>query len=116
MRRLGNWTTTHRKTVILGWVAALLLVGFAAGSAGTSFSNNFELPSSGSERALSLLEKRFPARSGAEEQVVFRAPGSVRAPTTRRQIQRGLGAIARVPEVSGVSSPYESGDNAAVAP
>jgi len=116
MRSLGNWCTTHRWTVILSWVVALVAIGFLAGSAGTSFSNNFELPSSDSERALTLLEKRFPARSGAEEQVVFRAPGGVRTPAVRRRMQRSFAEISRVPEVSGVSSPYRDGDSAAISP
>ena len=60
MRRFGGWTTTHRKTVILGWVAALILIGFAAGSAGSDFRENFKLPSSDSQRAVDLLEHRFP--------------------------------------------------------
>jgi RND superfamily putative drug exporter len=102
--------------VILGWIVALIATGFLAGSAGSSFSNNFELPSSGSQRALELLEKRFPARSGAEAQVVLRAAGSVEAPAVKRPMQRAFGEIARVPQVSGVSSPYEGRDNAAIAP
>jgi RND superfamily putative drug exporter len=116
MRSLGNWCTTHRRTVILSWIAALIAIGFLARSAGTSFSNNFELPSSDSERALTLLEKRFPARSGAEEQIVFKAPGGVRAPAVRRTMQHSFEEIARVTEVSGVSSPYTHGDNAAISP
>jgi RND superfamily putative drug exporter len=102
--------------VILSWVVALAATGFLASSAGSSFSNNFELPSSGSQRALELLEKRFPARSGAEAQIVFSAHEGARAPAVRRRMQRVFGEISRVPQVTGVSSPYDSHDNAAIAP
>jgi RND superfamily putative drug exporter len=114
MRSLGNWCTIHRRTVILSWLAALIAIGFAAGSAGTSFSNNFELPSSGSQHALELLEKRFPARSGAEAQIVFRAPAGVETAPVRRSMQRAFAEIERAPQVSGVSSPYDGRDNAAI--
>ncbi len=102
--------------MILGWIVALVAIGFLAGSAGSSFSNNFELPSSGSQRALELLEKRFPARSGAEEQVVFRAAGGVRVAAVKRRMQRAFEEIAQVPQVTGVASPYDGGGSAAIAP
>ncbi len=107
MRRLGNWCTTHRKTVILSWIAALLAVGFAAGSAGSSFSENFELPSSDSQRAVEMLEDRFPAQSGETATIVFRASGGVAAPQVRRRMSATFAEIEEVPHVSGVSSPYE---------
>jgi len=116
MRRLGSWTTTHRKTVILGWVAALVLVGFLAASAGTSFSENFKLPSSDSQRAVELLEKRFPAQSGETASIVFRAPAGVEAPRVRRAMSRAFAATERVPHVTGVASPYAGGGDAAIAP
>ncbi len=107
MRRLGNWCTTHRKTVILSWIAALLAVGFAASSAGSSFSENFELPSSDSQRAVELLEDRFPAQSGETATIVFRASGGIESPQVRRRMSAAFAEIEEVPHVSGVSSPYE---------
>ncbi len=109
MRRCGNWCTTHRKTVILAWIAALIVVGFAASSAGSAFSENFKLPSSDSQRALDLLEKRFPAQSGETATIVYRAPSGVESPAVKREMSAAFAAIEGVPHVSGVSSPYESG-------
>ncbi|MGE5281905.1 MAG: MMPL family transporter [Chloroflexota bacterium] len=106
MRRLANWTTTHRKTVVLAWIAALVLAGFAAGSAGTAFTENFSLPSSDSQRAVELLENRFPAQSGEAAQIVYKADAGVAAPAVRRQMSAAFAAIAKVPHVSEVASPY----------
>ena len=106
VRRLGDWCTSHRKTVILAWIAALIAVGFAAGSVGSAFSDNFELPSSDSERALTLLEKKFPAESGAEAQIVFRATEGVRSPGVRRRMEAAFAGVAQLPEVSAVVNPY----------
>ncbi len=114
MRGLGEWCTTHRKTVIGSWIAVLIAVGFAAGSAGSSFSQNFQLPSTGSQRAADLLKERFPARSGETAQIVFRAPGGVGAAPIKRQMQAVFARVKRVPHVSGVLSPYSSSAGAAI--
>jgi RND superfamily putative drug exporter len=127
MRRLGNWCTTHRKTVILAWIAALVVAGFAAGSAGSAFSENFKLPSSDSQRAVDLLEKRFPAQSGETATIVYRDAGDgavsneflggpigVRSPSVRRKMIGVFAAIARVRHVSEVASPYGAAGAAAI--
>ena len=116
MRRLGNWCTTHRGTVILAWIAALAAATLAASSAGSAFSNNFQLPSSGSERALTLLQERFPGQSGTETQIVFRAPAGVESPPVARKMQTTLAEIARLRHVSRVTSPYDAPGAAAIAP
>ena len=61
MLRLARWTTTHRKYVLLGWVALLIVVNVFAQSAGTTYSNNFTLPNSDAQRAANLLQSSFPA-------------------------------------------------------
>ena len=114
MRRCGNWCTTHRKTVILGWIAALVVIGFAAGSVGPAFSENFKLPSSDSQRAVDLLEKRFPAQSGETATIVFRAERGVRAPAVRRPMTAAFTEIEGVPHVSEVASPYTPGGAGAI--
>jgi putative drug exporter of the RND superfamily len=106
MRRLGTWTTTHPKTVILAWIAALVVVGFAAASAGSAFSENFKLPSSDSQRAVDLLESRFPSQSGDTATIVFKADGGAASPAVKRRMTAVFGEIEKVPHVSGVASPY----------
>jgi RND superfamily putative drug exporter len=106
MRRFATWCTGHRKTVILGWIAALVVIGFAAGSAGSAFSENFKLPSSDSQRAVDLLEKRFPAQSGETATIVYRAAGGVDSSAVKRKMSAAFDEIERVPHVSEVSSPY----------
>ncbi|HWW66812.1 MAG TPA: MMPL family transporter [Solirubrobacterales bacterium] len=114
MRQLGHWCTTHRRTVILSWIVALIAIGFAAGSAGSSFSQNFELSSSDSQRAVDLLKKRFPAQSGDTATIVYRAPGGVGAPAVKRRMRAVFAEVEGVPHVSGVSSPYGGAGTAAI--
>jgi putative drug exporter of the RND superfamily len=105
--KLARWTTTHRKYVLLGWVALLILVNLFAQSAGTSYSNNFTLPSSGAQRAADLLQRSFPAQAGDRDTIVYKvASGTVRDAAVRARVTKMLEEVARLPHVSAVISPY----------
>ncbi len=114
MRRLGNWCTTHRKTVIVSWVVALVTIAFVAGSVGSAFSENFELPSSDSQRAVELLEQRFPAQSGETATIVYRSEDGVEAPAVKRRMSKAFAEIDKVPHVTEVANPYERQGAAAI--
>ena len=64
MRAFATWITGHRKTVIVGWIVALIVIGGISGSVGADFSEEFKLPASDSTEAFELLETKFPAQSG----------------------------------------------------
>jgi RND superfamily putative drug exporter len=112
MRRFATWCTGHRKTVILGWIAALIGVGMLASAAGSDFSEEFKLPASDSQEAFDLLETKFPAQSGDTATIVFKADGGVESPAVEGKMDAVFAAVAKVPHVSEVASPY-SGDGAA---
>jgi RND superfamily putative drug exporter len=112
MRRFATWTTGHRKTVILGWIVALIAVGTIAGSAGSEFSEEFNLPSSDSVEALHLLEHRFPQQAGESATIVFKAPGGVSSEPVQRKMESVFAEVAKFPHVSEVKSPYAEGSGA----
>jgi RND superfamily putative drug exporter len=112
MRRFATWCTGHRKTVIIGWVVALIGVGILAGSVGSDFSEEFKLPSSDSQEAFDLLEERFPAQSGETVQIVFKADSGVDSTPVRKRMEEVFGTAEKLPHVSEVASPY-AGDGAA---
>ena len=64
MLALARWSTTHRKYVLLAWVALLIGISVLGRSAGTTYSNNFTLPHSDAQRASDLLHTSFPAQAG----------------------------------------------------
>jgi RND superfamily putative drug exporter len=114
MRAFATWCTGHRKTVIAGWVAALIGVGIVAGLVGSAFSENFKLPASDSQEAFDLLEERFPAQSGETTQIVFKADSGVESAPVRKRME-GLFATAEgLPHVSEVASPYAGSGAAAI--
>ncbi len=114
MRRFATWITGHRKTVIIGWIIALVGFGMLAGSVGSDFSEEFQLPNSDSKQALDLLEERFPAQSGEAAQIVFKADQGVESPAVERKMEGVFAKVGGVPHVSEVASPYQGSGAAAV--
>jgi RND superfamily putative drug exporter len=107
--RVGDWTTRHRRLVLVGWIVALVGAFAASGAVGTNYSNSFSLKGTDSQRAVDLLKRDFPAQSGDSDQIVFAVrSGSITAPAARARIAPMLERIARLPHVSGVVSPYSA--------
>jgi RND superfamily putative drug exporter len=107
MLKLARWCTTHRRLVVPGWIALIVLIGVLAQSAGTEYSNNFTLPNSDAQRASDLLEHSFPTQAGDRDQIVFRvATGSVLAPAVRTHMSAMFAEVAKLPHVAAVISPY----------
>jgi putative drug exporter of the RND superfamily len=105
--KLARWSTTHRKYVLMGWVALLLLVNALAQSAGTSYSNNFTLPNSDSQRAADLLQGSFPAQAGDRDTIVYQvSSGTVLDPAVRTHMSAMFAQVAKLPHVTSVVSPY----------
>src|SRR4051794_27936116 len=113
MRRFASWTTSHRKTVIFGWIAALIVTGMIAKPAGNAFSEDFSLPASDSKEALDLLEQKFPAQSGEAAQIVFKANAGVESPAVENKMEHVFAEVEEEPHVSEVASPYGKGGGAA---
>ncbi len=114
MRRFATWTTGHRKTVIIGWIVALIGVGMIASSVGSDFSEEFKLPSSDSQEAFELLEDRFPQQSGVTAEIVYKAPAGADSPAVRKKMEGVFAEAEKLPHVSEVASPYASGGAGAI--
>ena len=115
MRALATWCLRHRRLVLAGWIAALVGIVGIAGAVGASYSSNFNLPSSDSQRANDLLKRSFPAQAGDQAQIVFQVrSGKVTDPGVRARMQPALTQIARQPHVVGVQSPYAAAGSHAV--
>ena len=113
MRRFATWITGHRKTVIFGWIVALLVIGSIAGKKGSDFSEEFKLPSSDSTEAYELLEDSFPQQSGGTATIVFRAEEGVESPAVKTKMEGVFKAVEEKPHVTEVASPYGGGEGAA---
>ena len=105
--QLARWSTTHRKYVLLGWVALLLLVNAFAQSAGTSYSNSFTLPNSDAQRASDLLQRSYPSQAGDRDSIAYKVSrGTVLDPAVRARMSAAFARVAKLPHVASVISPY----------
>jgi putative drug exporter of the RND superfamily len=116
MLKLTRWTIAHRRTVVLAWIAVLVGAIVVSSWAGGRYSTDFSLPNTDSERAVELLQERFPAQAGDSDQIVFRSrSGRVTDPSVRQAVEPMLERVADLPHVTDVVSPYEtSGDGRAI--
>jgi RND superfamily putative drug exporter len=99
--------------VLLAWVFGLGLAVALSSAFGGDFANGVALKGSDSEQAQTLLQGRFPARSGDRVDVVARAD-DVTDTAVRGRVEALLGQLGGMPHVAGVEDPYASA--AAVSP
>jgi len=107
-------STCIRRSVacLLGlWLALFVGVGVLAGTVGGSTSDSFTIPGTESQRALDLLEERFPEQSGSSARVVFASTDD--RPLTndahRARIEAITAELAGAPEVVSGDAPFEAG-------
>ncbi len=107
MLKLTRWCMSHRRSVVVAWVALAIVAGALAQVAGREYATDFSLPGTQSQRAADLLSHEFPAQSGDVDTIVFHvSEGSVRAPAVRSAITSLLGRVQTLPHVAAVASPY----------
>lgn len=81
LSRIGASCYRRRRLVLVVWMAALALIGAAAGRIGTNFSLQFNLPDVESARGIDLLTETFGAESsGRTGSIVVRAADGVNRP------------------------------------
>ncbi|GAB4328302.1 MAG: MMPL family transporter [Dehalococcoidia bacterium] len=109
LARWARFAYRRRILVALAWVAALVAVIAVGSRFGGDFGGGFEVPGSEAQRAINVLEERFPARAGAQATLVFKAEAGVTAPGIRERIEGVVARIAASPGVASVDDPFEEG-------
>ena len=109
MAKVARWCFRNRKFVLLAWLVALVLVGGIARSLGSTYTNNFSLPSTDSSQALAIVKADFPTQSGDSDQIVVQAKKGVLAdPALTAAVNAMLAKVRALPFVTSVISPYQS--------
>jgi putative drug exporter of the RND superfamily len=107
MRTLARWCFRHKVITVAAWVATLVALTAIHSAAGSAFTDNFKLPKTESFDAIRLLQRNAPKVSGETDQVVIAVKqGRVTDPAVKARVQTVLARVARVPDISSVSSPY----------
>src|SRR5258708_25319068 len=115
MRTLAGWCVRHRRIVVLSWLLVLVTSIFTVVAVGTNYSNNFNFPHTQSFDAINLLKSVAPSHSGDTEQVVFGTSGDARLtdPAIGQRINTMVDKINTLPNVTAVTSPYDTAGNLA---
>ncbi|HEX3621440.1 MAG TPA: MMPL family transporter [Acidimicrobiales bacterium] len=109
MGELARWCFRRRKVVLAVWLVAMVGLFAVNRAAKPAFSNKFSLPNTPSAAALSLLQKEFPSASGTSDQIVLHATaGTLTDPSVQPQAEQVLTAVAGLPHVGSVTSPFTS--------
>lgn len=105
----------HRLLAVLIWLLALGGTAAAAVTAGTAYSNNYEVPGTESGKANDLLREGFHGQGGDTDTIVWRAPDhqNARTPDIEQRMTRALEAVAALPGVGSVAGPYGPGPESA---
>jgi RND superfamily putative drug exporter len=97
------------------WVVVLVVALGGSVAVGSAYSSSNSIPGTESQRAIDLLARDFPGHAGDSDQIVFHVrSGRVTAPAVRSRVEPMLAAVARVPHVSGVVSPYTAAGAGAI--
>jgi putative drug exporter of the RND superfamily len=103
---LARWCFVHRRAVVAGWVATIVLAGIAVGAVGSGFGADPEAPASESRTGFEILEEHFNGLgAGAQGAIVFAAEQGVDDPQVRAAVEE---LFAQADEHRGISvtSPY----------
>jgi len=106
---LARWCFRHRWIVLVAWLVAFIGLGGAARVVGDDYKDAFSLPGTDSQAAYDLLASDFPAASGESASIVLHArTGSLTDPALRTSATSMLDALAKLPHVASVASPYSA--------
>lgn len=108
LARWARFAARHHWRVLGGWLAILVVLGVASTTLGGEYATSFDLPGSESQKAIDLLEERFPAAAGDSATIVFQADAGIADPAVRARIEGVLSQAATLPEVLAVTSPYQN--------
>jgi putative drug exporter of the RND superfamily len=105
-RRIGDIGARRPWATIGAWAVTAAIVIGLAGTVGGAFADDFAAPGSQSERAMRLLEERFPEAAGGSALAVFAAPEGDRLERHRPAVDAALARVADLDQVAGVADPF----------
>jgi RND superfamily putative drug exporter len=98
--RLGHWSCRRRRLVLGFWLALLVGMGVLSQAVKKDTNDAFNVPGTESQRALDLLDQKFPGSGGATARIVFAAPKghTLWEPQYKKVVDPTVEAAARVPQ------------------
>ncbi len=113
--RLGALCVRRKYIVLALWALVVAVVVAGVFHYGALTTNDIRLPGTGTQQASDLLRGQFPPQQNGASPFVFHvARGKLTDPADRRAVQDSLAAIARLPGVHDVLSPFAPGMQSSV--
>src|ERR1051325_3310023 len=110
--RIGRWSTRHRRTAIIGWLAFVLAALFVGSAVGTASPSGDGSQHGASKTGDAIVDKAYPDR--ADETVLVQAGGTsklrVTSPEFRAAVDDVVSGVSKQPGVIEVQSPYGKGN------
>src|SRR3954453_13861683 len=106
-RSIAMASARHPWRTIASWVVVLGAVFALAGSGGGAFIDAFSAKGSQSERAMQLLEDKFPEATKAKALVVFAVDHGKTLQTQQRAVDAVLADVAKADHVVDVADPFK---------
>ncbi len=94
--------------VLLGALAVVVALAAASLAWRGSFTDQFSIPGTESQRAIDLLRARFPQQAGDTAVVVVKADAGLDDPAVRSRVESLVASLRTLPHVVEVTSPYEA--------
>jgi RND superfamily putative drug exporter len=111
--RLGRFSFRRRRLVALVWLGVLVAVGAAGATLSGPTSAAFSIPGTESQKAIDLLQERFPQASaaGATARVVFAAPAGQKLTDSANKaaVEAVVADLKAGPQVASVTNPFTTG-------
>jgi RND superfamily putative drug exporter len=107
---LGRFCVRRRWIVIGAWIVVFAALALAARSVGPDLNDNLTLPSTDSQKATDLLDKRFPSQANGTNPVVLKAPSGEKITDSKFKtpIDDTIAAFKKDPDVRDATSPLSS--------
>ncbi|MEE1785600.1 MMPL family transporter [Streptomyces sp. SP17BM10] len=115
---VGRWCARRPKRVVAAWLLLLAAALTAVGLFGRVTSEDVSIPGSDSQAALDVATRAFPAAASGKQPVLLHTPAgaaALTAPDAATAVRSAAAAIAAVPHVVAVTTPYDPAGAAAMA-
>ncbi len=110
--RLAGLCYQRRRYVLALWALVLVAITVVSQLAGDRFAADFRLNGYDSQKAMDLLDERFPEWSGINGDIVFRSDAGVMDPVVKDRMSAVVETVRGLDKVVAVHDPY--GDNGAL--
>ncbi|HSE46762.1 MAG TPA: MMPL family transporter, partial [Gemmatimonadales bacterium] len=110
LERWARFAHRRRGRVIATWAAILVALIAAQVAFAGEFDSGFDMPGTESQKAIDLLEERYPARAGSDGDLVFQAQAGVNDPAIKPRIEKVLQDLDSI-EGATIESPFDQPEN-----